>query len=244
MFPVKSEASLYPRSARGLCPAWIVYEKQVLRFFGYFQETVPEHRIPYQIRKVKISYFLEDDTIQITEPKTETGSQCLVSRQRIRKGHTLHSDSYITLLDLNVDKTITLLDRLYHITDCDAFTRNFLNRLGITVPTAVETPRDPATELRKIEKESLVPKHPTYKDFRFAKFLQNDRKVLRFSGYWNDNGDVRILEVLYHLSDDTFEVKEKLEPNSGRCSNGMFLKRAKLPRVSDPIAILWNQKLK
>lgn len=231
MHPAKSDESLYPRSSHGPVPAWVVYEKQVLRFFGYFKETMPEHRIPYQIRKVKISYFLEDDTIQITEPKTELGSQCLVSRQRIRKGHTLHSDCHITLLDLNVDKTVTLLDRVYHITECDTFTRNYLNRLGICVPPAVETPKDPSTELRKIERESMVAKHATSKDFRFAKFLQNDRKVLRFSAYWNDNGDIRLLEVLFHMSDDTFEIKEKLQPNSGRHSNGMFLKRTKLPRV-------------
>ena len=232
MHPAKSEESLFPRSQHGLVPAWIVFEKQVLRFFGYFKETVPEHRIPYQIRKVKISYFLDDDTIQITELKTESSSQCIVSRQRIRKGHSLHSDVNVSLLDLNVDKTISLLDRVYHITECDTFTRNFLNRLGICVPPAVEIPMDPVTEIRKAEKASMAAKHATSKDFRFAKFLQNDRKVLRFSAYWDDNDDVRNLEVLFHLSDDTFEIKEKLQPNSGRHSNGMFLKRAKLPRVS------------
>lgn len=82
----------------------------------------------------------------------------------------------------------------------------------------------------------MVAKHPTPKDYRFAQFLVNDRKVLRFSAYWDDrgaeNGDVRILEVLYHLADDTFEIKEKLPRNCGRMSNGMFLKRDKLPRVS------------
>jgi len=60
--------------------------------------------------------------------------------------------------------------------------------------------------------------------------------VLRFCGYWDDtkceNGDIRMLEVLFHLSDDTIEIKERLPMNSGRQSNGMFLKRAKLPRVS------------
>jgi hypothetical protein len=235
MHPAKSESSLYPRSSHGLVPAWTVYEKQVLRFFGYFKETLPDvNRIPFQIRNVKISYFLEDDTVQITEPRVDLGTQCLVSRQRIRKvGHYMRE--HVSLLDFNVDKTITLLDRVYHITDCDTFTRNFLNRLGICVPSSVEMPKDPATELRRIERENtIVAKHPTSKDFRFAKFLKNDRIVLRFTAYWDDsiseNGDVRHLEVLFHLADDTFEIKEKLEPNCGRTSNGMFLKRAKLPK--------------
>lgn len=64
--------------------------------------------------------------------------------------------------------------------------------------------------------------------------MENDRKVLRFSGYWDDRdsefGDVHHLEVLYHLSDDTIEIKWKLPPNSGYNSNGMFLKRGKLPK--------------
>jgi hypothetical protein len=220
---------------KGSVPSWTVFEKQVLRFYAYFKETLPEvNRIPYQIRTVKICYFLQDDTVQIHEMRGELGSQCLVSRQRIKKAKPLN-ESFVTLLDFNVDSMVSLLDRVYHITDCDVFTRNFLNRLGICVPSPVETPKDPATEIRKLEKQSMIAKHPTPKDYRFAKFLQNDRKVLRFSAYWDDrgseNGDVRVLEVLFHMADDTFEIKEKLSPNCGRQSNGMFLKRAKLPRV-------------
>lgn len=208
----------------------------MLCFYGYFKDTLTESKIPYQVRKVKIVYYLEDDTIQITEPRSDAGiiKGCLVSRQRITKPAPFCKD-YVTLLDFNVDQTITLLDRVYHITDCDSYTRTFLQRLGIAVPMSVETPLDPSTELRRREKESMVPKHPFQKDFRFAQFLQNDRKVLRFTGYWDDtkseNGDVRVLDVLYHLSDDTFEIKERLPKNSGRQSNGMFLKRGKLPRV-------------
>jgi hypothetical protein len=181
-------------------------------------------------------YYLEDDTIQIIEPRSDSGiiKGCLVSRQRIRKPPP-YQNEHTTLLELNVDRTIRILDRVYHLTDCDTFTRNFLQRLGIAVPSSVEIPVDPTTEIRRKEKESMVPKHPFPKDFRFAQFLENDRKVLRFQGYWDDtkseNGDVRILEVLYHLSDDTVEIKEKLAANSGRHSNGMFLKRGKLPRV-------------
>lgn len=209
----------------------------MLCFHGYFKDTLTESKIPYQIRKIKLVYYLEDDTIQITEPRSDSGiiKGCLVSRQRIKKPVSF-SDDIVTLLDLNVDKNITLLDRVYHLTDCDAYTRQFMERLGIAVPKPVETPLDPTTELRRREKESMVPKHPFAKDFRFAQFLQNDRKVLRFSGYWDDtkseNGDIRHLEILYHLADDSFEIKEKLPPNSGRQSNGMFLKRGKLPRVS------------
>lgn len=220
-----------------MVPSWRIYEKAQLRFFGYFKDSLTETKIPYQVRKVKLIYHLEDDTIQISEQKTDAGviKGCLVSRQRIMKPKPCSTD-HVTLLDLNVNQMITLLDRVYHITDCDVFTRKFLQRLGIPVPQSVDIPVDPTTEIRRREKEALVPKHPFPKDFRFAQFLQNDRKVLRFSAYWDDtsseNGDIRVLEVLYHLADDTFEIKEKLQVNSGRRSNGMFLKRGKLPKVS------------
>ncbi|CRK98354.1 CLUMA_CG011714, isoform A [Clunio marinus] len=234
----RSSQYLHPRSTnKVLIPSWRVYEKKMLRFYGYFKETLPETRTPYQIRRIKLIYFLEDDTIQIIEPLSDSGvvNGCLVSRQRIMKPAPFNTE-HITLLDLNVNETIRLLDRVYHITDCDKFTRNFLQRLGISVSASVEIPVDPTTELRRREKESMIPKHPFPKDFKFAKFLQNDRKVLRFSGYWDDtkseNGDIRVLDVLYHLADDTFEIKEKLPLNSGRQSNGMLLKRGKLPRYA------------
>ena len=51
-------------------PPWIKYERKVLRFYAYFQEHVVESRLEnYRIRKVKIYYYLSDETIFITEPK-------------------------------------------------------------------------------------------------------------------------------------------------------------------------------
>lgn len=45
---------------------------QVLRWFGYFKENVhdnPEERL--RIRRINIHYYLEDDTLDVTEPKQE-----------------------------------------------------------------------------------------------------------------------------------------------------------------------------
>lgn len=88
--------------------------------------------------------------------------------------------------------------------------------------------------MRIAEKVASLPKQPSVTFDNLAKFLENDRKVLRFAGYWDDRdsefGDVHHLEILYHLSDDTIEIKWKLPPNSGYNSNGMFLKRGKLPK--------------
>jgi hypothetical protein len=42
----------------------------VLRFYGYFKESVVESRLEnHRIRKLIIYYYLEDRSIQIVEPK-------------------------------------------------------------------------------------------------------------------------------------------------------------------------------
>ena len=45
---------------------------QVLRFYAYFQEAVHEKREEqFRIRNSIILFYLEDDTIQVNEPKVE-----------------------------------------------------------------------------------------------------------------------------------------------------------------------------
>ena len=44
----------------------------MLKFDAYFQETVHERREErYRIRKCVMYFYLEDDTIQVLEPKQE-----------------------------------------------------------------------------------------------------------------------------------------------------------------------------
>lgn len=234
MFKTSQHAtpSLYPSQQGSLLPAWLLYDQKVLCFFGYFKETLPDvYRASFQIRKVKIFFYLEDETIQVSEPKcvnSGIAQGCLISRQRVPLSSGC---GFVSILDFNVNQTVRLFDRVYVITDCNLQTRNFLNRQGIAVPDPIDIPKDPSTELRKLQETQTKPKRVD----TLGKFLKNDRKVLRFGGYWDDtnseSGDIRQLEVLYHLSDNTIEVKEKLTDNCGRDSNGMFLKRMKIPKV-------------
>lgn len=44
----------------------------MLRWFAYFEEVVPESaEEQYRIRRFTILYYLEDDTLEVTEPKQE-----------------------------------------------------------------------------------------------------------------------------------------------------------------------------
>jgi Ca2+-binding EF-hand superfamily protein len=80
----------------------------------------------------------------------------------------------------------------------------------------------------------LVPKPPR-RDI--AKLLENDGKVLRYEirmvpkNVDYDDEEPRMFVLSYYLSDDTIQVVEQRQRNSGR-TGGTFLKRAKVPEVS------------
>ena len=55
-----------------IAPKWLKYDRQVLQFSGYFQEPVVENATEnYRIRNCTIYYYLDDDTLHITERKIE-----------------------------------------------------------------------------------------------------------------------------------------------------------------------------
>ncbi|CAL4104121.1 unnamed protein product, partial [Meganyctiphanes norvegica] len=54
-------------------PEWAVLEKKVLRFSGYFREYIhgpTDGDRVFRFRPVLILYYLSDDAIAVTEPKT------------------------------------------------------------------------------------------------------------------------------------------------------------------------------
>ena len=55
-------------------------------------------------------------------------------------------------------------------------------------------------------------------------------RVLRFFGKWED-GETRLLNIHFHLEDETIEIVEDHDTNCGRYKAPMFLKRCRLPKV-------------
>ena len=46
-------------------PAWLAFDKQVLCFDAYFQESITERpQEQYRIRKCRVYFYPEDDTVQ------------------------------------------------------------------------------------------------------------------------------------------------------------------------------------
>ena len=67
----KPQTSSIPQGGGNSSPAWVAFDKQVLQFDAFFQEAVHEMRQQYRIRKCKIYFYLEDDSIQVIEPQVK-----------------------------------------------------------------------------------------------------------------------------------------------------------------------------
>jgi len=233
----KPKQSSYPKGSGPQVPAWVAFDRQVLSFDAYFQESVHEKREEkHRIRKCKIYFYLEDDSIQVIESRVENSGipqGTLIRRHRIPLPAPNDEELY-TVQDFNVGKEIVLYSRSFHITGCDKFTHNFLRKLGLTVQSSEITPDDPYTDFRRELKESMQPSRPYEKQDTLQQYLENDRRVLRFNCFWDDTesmfGDPRECVLHYFLSDDTVEIREIIPQNSGRDAVPLFLRRQKLPK--------------
>ncbi|CAH1401552.1 unnamed protein product [Nezara viridula] len=199
-------------------PSWLVYDKQILCFEAYYLESMIESGMycNYMVRNCRILYFLEDGTMQVVEkPVINSGlpQGVIMKRQKIKiPGMETNSDFY-GILDLNIGREIELYGKVFKITNCDAFTRKFLNRLGIPVPEGSKSPQDPYLEKRIMDiqkKKRKVLKHNTVR-----KLMEMDNRILTFKAYWDDQdtegGYVHLLRILFFLNDNTIEVKDVTE---------------------------------
>uniref|UniRef100_A0A8C3Y6W5 EF-hand domain-containing family member C2 n=1 Tax=Catharus ustulatus TaxID=91951 RepID=A0A8C3Y6W5_CATUS len=215
-------------------PSWIAFDKQVLCFDAYFEEEVPEkHQELYRIRHCKIYFYLEDDTIQVTEPVVKNSG---LKQGTIVRRHQIplpppDEDRFYTMYDFNINTEITFYGRKYKIIDCDEYTKNFLRKIGIRLNPPASRPDDPYTTEHLA---STNPFHPYERFDTLKQFLEFDGQVLGFSCVWNDPESQltgpRELVLRYYLSDDTIDIKEILPRNSGRDVVPFFLKRDKLPK--------------
>ena len=218
-------------------PAWVAFDKQVLCFEAYFQESVVERAgEQYRVRYVRVYFYLEDDTIQVVEARTKNAGYnqgIIINRHRIPRAKP-YDDTFYTIEDFNVQKELEFYGKRFKLIDCDPFTRNFLIKLGVRVADPVEPPTDPYKSIREVQDGAQNPLRPYERTDSLKQFLDHDRHVLRFNAVWDDRdtkfGELRRFKLHYFLADDTIEVHEVLPPNSGRDSCPTFLSRQKLPK--------------
>lgn len=215
-------------------PAHVAWDKKVLKFIAWFKQTV--HESPnehFRVRQVNIYYYLEDDSISVVEPHVENSGMPqgkLIKRQRLPKDDV---GSHWHWKDLNIGINVVFYGKVFHIFDCDAATRNYLESEGIEVNRPEQSPKDPYIEART--KASALQTFKTPSDFdKLRQFLEMDRKVLRFYCVWDDRdsmfGEMRKFIIHYFLVDDTLEVREVHPANDGRDPFPVLIQRHKVPK--------------
>ena len=208
------------------------------------------HEENYRIRKCVVYFYLEDGSIHVAEPKQPNSGipqGVFLKRHRVPK----EDGTAFAVEDLNVGQNVTLYSRVFHLYSCDPFTRNFLEKSGVDVPQEEYVPDEPITvyrdSLKKVKHGRPKPQNDDLTRFmearlgkassalcadKLKKFVENDRKVLRFFCVWDDRaslcGERRPYVLHFFLSDDTAEILEVNEPNSGRDPFPKFVKRAPL----------------
>lgn len=202
-------------------PKWLKYDKQTLRFYGYFQEPVHESSVEnFRVRKCVILYYLEDDSLYITEPRVENSGipqGIFLKRHKVPKPE---GDHY-TYNDLNLATNIDVYGRVFRIVDCDEFTRKFYADLGITLNPIDGYPNDLFQANMLLTKTKIPPpdigEQKEYVEKKLnggrqnkglQQFLENDRVVLSFDIVWDDSsydGGLKFFKLDYFLSDDTVQ---------------------------------------
>lgn len=79
---------------------------------------------------------------QVIEPRAENSGLpqgCIVSRQQVPFAGD-DCKRMLSVLDFNVQHTVTIFGVDYVLVDCDVFTRKFLERAGIEVPQPIPMP--------------------------------------------------------------------------------------------------------
>jgi len=236
----------WPRVA----PAWLKHDKQVLRFYAFFQEAVCERGDENsRYRHCVIMYCMEDGTIRISEPKVENSGLpqgAFLKRQRVQRAD---QSGFLGPGDFRVGEDISIYSRNFHVTGADRFTRWFFEENGIDLEQdepVVEDLWEKGYKFTKTSEKGGLAKSRNVIEAKqlnaymlgtpppgraLTQFLENDRKVLRFKGYWDDltlYGSRVYIIVHYFLADNTIEINEAHSRNSGRWNTPCLFKRGKL----------------
>ena len=240
------------QSQQNLMPQWLKFDKNVLKFTGYFVEHVTESAYDnYRIRACNILYYLEDDAIHVVELKSENSGIVqgdLIKRRRIQyndlQDPTNKKD--ISWKDLNLQKNVIICGKNFRICSCDKFTQNFFEKNGIPLNQPEKIPEyNPGTKYSMINMNEVKKNIMDLKEFTevglggghpnkgLTQFLENDRKVLRFDITWYSTyeKEEKKYKLHYYLADGQIEVCEIKVSNSGKDPFPRLLRKSKLPKI-------------
>lgn len=236
----------------GRFPQWLTLDRKVLRFFAYYEEEVLESTVEKnRVRKVCLYFNLNNGIIGVTETP-------FVKNSGLRRGLTVAPSKApgIDVFSLCIGATLHVRGIDYHLVDCDAFTREFYEVMGMPQPEPLPYPFD-AFEYRALQPPPPMGEgHVDLRNFVEVKaakvagthaslltpeeraktrdFFLHDREVLLFDATW----DKRKFRIQYYIADGTISVMFEPADNDGRDRHPVFVRRTKVPR--DTKALLVN----
>jgi len=230
-----------PSTAGPARPKWIVETtKPVLRFFGYFQEPVSggggnDTKAGTRIRPVTISYFLQDNTVGVDEPKTKNSGLPQGRFMRRAAVQFTSEDGEVRPFhasDFQIGAEIAINARLFTVVDADNTTRAYCrDTLGTPLPPGMRVPDDGYADLRA--SRGIPKKKSGGAKFEKGEYFNKDPLVLCFQCAYKDDklyGERRDYLLYYYVLNDTVEIKEVAA--QGRHNFPNLLRRQKLPKDS------------
>jgi hypothetical protein len=237
-----------PYSSTNSLPSFVTNTAHTAHFLAFFDEAasdVTEERS----RKVEIKVYLEDNSLEIIEPRVENSGtvqgKFLKRHQVFKPVGRISADTpkeLYTIRDFYAGAQVNIYNRIYTVVDCDHSTRSYLESLGLSFGPTLPFPKtlyDP-----KQRSSMSRPATRAVTRSKRAGFFDYDRKVLRFFGIWDSRsmlfGDVIRVKVHYTLADDTIDIVAIPDRNSGRDPNNTLLKKSIVMKRTNPYEASMN----
>ncbi|OQR81910.1 hypothetical protein THRCLA_11298 [Thraustotheca clavata] len=227
-------------------PTWVTNDRQVLRFFCYYEEpayqaplTLKAPKLPSLIRRLVLLYYLADASIEVMEPRVRNSGlpQGLFMKKSILK----KKDGQIYIpSDFIIGKSIVIKGQKCTIVDCDTATKEYYTEMNLPIGYAQPYPDEPTTSayrqtIQAMKEMKSLKKTPVKENAaKVHQFMQYSTQVLRFFCSWDDPHplypETRHFVLHYFLADDTVEVREAKKDRERRGNSfAVLLSRRKLP---------------
>ena len=234
------------KSQQVIVPQWLKYDKNCLRFEGYFDEHVTESAYEnWRVRPCTLIYYLDDDCLHVIEKKTENSGIPqgeFIKRRRVNT----EQKSPVHWKEINIGTNLFIFGKNFRICSADKFTVEFYTRNGYVLKPNVNIPEiEPDPKFKNIDYEKMRKTIAEIKEYTevslkgghpnggLKQFLENDRKVLSFDISWYDDKydkEEKRYKMNYYLSDGQVEVCEIKVNNSGKDPFPLLLRKSKLPK--------------
>ena len=232
-------------------PKWVKHDREVLRFYLYFKESVPESAFETErVRKCNLYFYLADDTCKLTEPKVANSG--IAGGDMLKRAVFMKADGKTPYapIDFMIGSHVILGGKNFRVVDADVNTRKYFQKCyNIEMPPAEQVADDvfrldqkernsvSATVSRRITNEALLGGRPGLWGYKMVKHQteipHNQIKELRFKAIWDDSsrmyGGRNEYSLVYSLIDDEIEIRNK-KASAGGDPFPLLVKKGRLPR--------------